>query len=165
MNYINSNSQRRFRILSKGSSDNNNTIKRGSIFNSPKKLRSKKINFGDFLPFENEDEIRLSLDLQNEVENAIIVMNKPPLINKEIANNISSEEYINRIKPIYQKDNNNLFNLKRKPAIIFNYFLAESIKEGEEFGEMMTGQSFTNDDNKRIETVISNNDTHLAILD
>ena len=92
-------------------------------------------------------------------------MNKPLSINKLIVNNISSEEYINRIKPIYQKDNNNLFNLKRKPAIIFNYFLAESIKEGEQFGEMMTDQSFTNDDNKRIETVISNNDTHLAILD
>ena len=165
LNYINANSPRRFSILSKGSSDNNNIIKRGSIFNSPKKLRSKKINFGDFLPFENEDEIRLSLDLQNEVENAIIIMNKPPSINKQIVNNISSEEYINRIKPIYQKDNNNLFNLKRKPAIIFNYFLAESIKEGEQFGEMMTDQSFTNDDNKRIETVISNNDTHLAILD
>ena len=44
LNYINSNSPRRFSILSKGSSDNNNTIKRGSIFNSPKKLRSKKIN-------------------------------------------------------------------------------------------------------------------------
>ena len=165
LNYINSNSPRRFSILSKGSSDNNNTIKRGSIFNSPKKLRSKKINFGDFLPFENEDEIRLSLDLQNEVENAIIIMNKPPSINKQIVNNISSEEYINRIKPIYQKDNNNILNLKRKSVVISNYFLAESIKEGEQFGEMMTDQSFTNDDNKRIETVISNNDTHLAILD
>ena len=165
LNYINSNSPRRFSILSKGSTDNNNIIKRGSIFNSPKKLRSKKINFGDFLPFENEDEIRLSLDLQNEVENAIIIMNKPPSINKQIVNNISSEEYINRIKPIYQKDNNNLLNLKRKSVVISNYFLAESIKEGEQFGEMMTDQSFTNDDNKRIETVISNNDTHLAILD
>ena len=165
LNYINANSPRRFSILSKGSSDNNNIIKRGSIFNSPKKLRSKKINFGDFLPFENEDEIRLSLDLQNEVENAIIIMNKPPSINKQIVNNISSEEYINRIKPIYQKDNNNLLNLKRKSVVISNYFLAESIKEGEQFGEMMTDQSFTNDDNKRIETVISNNDTHLAILD
>ena len=165
LNYINSNSPRRFSILSKGSTDNNNIIKRGSIFNSPKKLRSKKINFGDFLPFENEDEIRLSLDLQNEVENAIIIMNKPPSINKQIVNNISSEEYINRIKPIYQKDNNNILNLKRKSVVISNYFLAESIKEGEQFGEMMTDQSFTNDDNKRIETVISNNDTHLAILD
>ena len=165
LNYINANSPRRFSILSKGSSDNNNIIKRGSIFNSPKKLRSKKINFGDFLPFENEDEIRLSLDLQNEVENAIIIMNKPPSINKQIVNNISSEEYINRIKPIYQKDNNNILNLKRKSVVISNYFLAESIKEGEQFGEMMTDQSFTNDDNKRIETVISNNDTHLAILD
>ena len=29
----------------------------------------------------------------------------------------------------------------------------------------MTDQSFINDDNKRIETVISNNDTHLDILD
>ncbi len=165
LNYINANSPRRFSILSKGSSDNNNIIKRGSIFNSPKKLRSKKINFGDFLPFENEDEIRLSLDLQNEVENAIIIMNKPPSINKQIVNNISSQEYINRIKPIYQKDNNNILNLKRKSVVISNYFLAESIKEGEQFGEMMTDQSFTNDDNKRIETVISNNDTHLAILD
>ena len=165
LNYINSNSPRRFSILSKGSTDNNNIIKRGSIFNSPKKLRNKKINFGDFLPFENEDEIRLSLDLQNEVENAIIIMNKPPSINKQIVNNISSEEYINRIKPIYQKDNNNILNLKRKSVVISNYFLAESIKEGEQFGEMMTDQSFTNDDNKRIETVISNNDTHLAILD
>ena len=44
LNYINANSPRRFSILSKGSSDNNNIIKRGSIFNSPKKLRSKKIN-------------------------------------------------------------------------------------------------------------------------
>ena len=92
-------------------------------------------------------------------------MNKPPSINKQIVNNISSEEYINRIKPIYQKDNNNILNLKRKSVVISNYFLAESIKEGEQFGEMMTDQSFTNDDNKRIETVISNNDTHLAILD
>ena len=44
LNYVNSNSPRRFSILSKGSSDNNNIIKRGSIFNSPIKLRSKKIN-------------------------------------------------------------------------------------------------------------------------
>ena len=167
LNFINANANmpKRFSIINIEDSNNNNTkIRRGSILNSPKKLRSKKINYGDYLPFENEEEIRLSLDLQNEVENAIIVMNKPPLINKEIANNISSEEYINRIKPIYQKDNNNLFNLKRKPAIIFNYFLAESIKEGEQFGEMMTDQSFTNDDNKRMETVISNHDTHLALL-
>ena len=167
LNFINANANmpKRFSIINIEDSNNNNSkIRRGSILNSPKKLRSKKINYGDYLPFENEEEIRLSLDLQNEVENAIIVMNKPPLINKEIANNISSEEYINRIKPIYQKDNNNLFNLKRKPAIIFNYFLAESIKEGEQFGEMMTDQSFTNDDNKRMETVISNHDTHLALL-
>ncbi len=167
LNFINANANmpKRFSIINIEDNNNNNTkIRRGSILNSPKKLRNKKINYGDYLPFENEEEIRLSLDLQNEVENAIIVMNKPPLINKEIANNISSEEYINRIKPIYQKDNNNLFNLKRKPAIIFNYFLAESIKEGEQFGEMMTDQSFTNDDNKRMETVISNHDTHLALL-
>ena len=167
LNFINANANmpKRFSIINIEDSNNNNTkIRRGSILNSPKKLRSKKINYGDYLPFENEEEIRLSLDLQNEVENAIIVMNKPPLINKEIANNVSYEEYINRIKPIYQKDNNNLFNLKRKPAIIFNYFLAESIKEGEQFGEMMTDQSFTNDDNKRMETVISNHDTHLALL-
>ena len=167
LNFINANANmpKRFSIINIEDSNNNNSkIRRGSILNSPKKLRSKKINYGDYLPFENEEEIRLSLDLQNEVENAIIVMNKPPLINKEIANNVSYEEYINRIKPIYQKDNNNLFNLKRKPAIIFNYFLAESIKEGEQFGEMMTDQSFTNDDNKRMETVISNHDTHLALL-
>ena len=167
LNFINANANmpKRFSIINIEDSNNNNTkIRRGSILNSPKKLRSKKINYGDYLPFENEEEIRLSLDLQNEVENAIIVMNKPPLINKEIANNISSEEYINRIKPIYQKDNNNLLNLKRKSVVISNYFLAESIKEGEQFGEMMTDQSFTNDDNKRMETVISNHDTHLALL-
>ena len=167
LNFINANANmpKRFSIINIEDSNNNNTkIRRGSILNSPKKLRSKKINYGDYLPFENEEEIRLSLDLQNEVENAIIVMNKPPLINKEIANNISSEEYINRIKPIYQKDNNNILNLKRKSVVISNYFLAESIKEGEQFGEMMTDQSFTNDDNKRMETVISNHDTHLALL-
>ena len=67
-------------------------------------------------------------------------MNKPLSINKQIVNNISSEEYINRIKLIYQKDNNNILNLKRKSVVISNYFLAESIKEGEQFGEMMTDQ-------------------------
>ena len=56
-------------------------------------------------------------------------MNKPLSINKQIVNNISSEEYINRIKPIYQKDNNNILNLKRKSVVISNYFLAEIIKK------------------------------------
>lgn len=90
-------------------------------------------------------------------------MNKPTKINKKIANNVSTKDYINRIKPIYQKDDN-LFNVRKKPVLLYNYFQAESIGQGEQFGEMMTDQSFVNDDNKRIESVISSNDTHLAIL-
>ena len=164
-NYLNINATKRYSIINKLPTESP-ISKRGSIINSPnsiKKLRSKKSTFSEYLPFENEDEIRLALDLYTEVENTIIIMNKPSLINKKIANNVSTKEYINRIKPIYTKDDN-LFNLRKKPVLIYNYFQAESIGQGEQFGEMMTDQSFINDDNKRIESVISCNDTHLAIL-
>ena len=164
-NYLNINPPKRFSILNKLPSESP-IPKRGSIINSPnsfRKLKSKKSIINEYLPFENEDEIRLALDLYTEVENTVIVMNKPSLINKQIANNVSTKEYINRIKPIYQKDDN-LFNVRKKPVLIYNYFKAECIGQGEQFGEMMTDQSFINDDNKRIESVISCNDTHLAIL-
>ena len=164
-NYLNINAPKRYSIINKLPTESP-ISKRGSIINSPnsiKKLRSKKSTFSEYLPFENEDEIRLALDLYTEVENTIIIMNKPSLINKKIANNVSTKEYINRIKPIYQKDDN-LFNVRKKPVLIYNYFKAECIGQGEQFGEMMTDQSFVNDDNKRIESVISSNDTHLAIL-
>ena len=54
--------------------------------------------------------------------------------------------------------------LDRKDVLISNYFIAESLSNGEKFGDEIYDNNFYNDEDLRVETVITSVDTDLAYL-
>ena len=117
-----------------------NSKKSNSPIQTNKKIYQSKLslknNLKNIIPFESKEEIELVLEIQKEVIDAFQFINNEKEIKK-----ISSEKYINRIKPIIKENKNELsekFLVERKLVLIYNYFLAESLGQGEKFGEELT---------------------------
>ena len=143
-----------------------NSKKSNSPIQTNKKIYQSKLslknNLKNIIPFESKEEIELVLEIQKEVIDAFQFINNEKEIKK-----ISSEKYINRIKPIIKENKNELsekFLVERKLVLIYNYFLAESLGQGEKFGEELTEKNIYNE-NKRVETIITSKDTDLAYFD
>ena len=82
-------------------------------------------------------------------------------IGNYISNDVSSEEYVNRIKPYLF---NYKFNELKKPAKIISYFIANSLKTGNKFGDMISDINQNNND-FRVSTIITKKNCHFGTLD
>ncbi len=128
-----------------------------------------KNSLKQILPFEKNDEKDLVLSIQDEIidtfkyidNNITIFFEKNYEKEHEI---ISTEDYINRIKPVSKEEEDiNDFLLDKKDILISNYFIAESLGPGEKFGEELSDINYLNE-NKRVETIISSKNTDLAFF-
>ena len=168
-------------IRNKNELKNNSIMRRSSVYNKrinhnyfpiktivtfqPKNSNSNNI-FNNILPFESHEERDLALSIQDEIIETFKFIENNKL-NSFFENlerekeNISSEEYINRIKPIFKNNQEKNCILEKKDILISNYFLAQSLSSGEKFGEGLSDISYLNN-NKRVETIITSKDTDLA---
>ena len=146
---------------------NNHPIKSINTFQS--KYSLIKDSLKQILPFEKNDEKDLVLSIQNEIIDTFkYIDNKITIVFENFEKEheiISTEEYINRIKPVFieQEEKMNHFLLDKKDILISNYFLAESLGPGEKFGEELSDINYFNE-NKRVETIISSKNTDLAFF-
>ena len=121
-------------------------------------------------PFENDDEKDLVLLIQDKILETYINIEKPLLpksyyhIIENDHNKISAEQYIKRIKPEIKDEQYLKYNINRKDVLISSYFIAESLSNGEKFGDEIYDNNFYNDEDLRVETVITSVDTDLAYL-
>ncbi len=76
------------------------------------------------------------------------------------SNEVTSEEYVNRTKPFLF---NYTFNELKKPAKIISYFIANSLKTGNKFGDMMNDINQNNND-FRVSTIITKKNCHFGTL-
>ena len=146
---------------------NNHPIKSINTFQS--KYSLIKDSLKQILPFEKNDEKDLVLSIQNEIIDTFkYIDNKITIVFENFEKEheiISTEEYINRIKPVFieKEEKMNHFLLDKKDILISNYFLAESLGPGEKFGEELSDINYFNE-NKRVETIISSKNTDLAFF-
>jgi len=145
----------------------NSPIKSINTFQSRYSLIKNSLK--QIIPFEKNDEKDLVISIQDEIidtfkyiDNNIAIFFENYERKQEI---ISTEEYINRIKPVYKEEDEDIsdFLLGKKDILVSNYFLAESLGPGEKFGEELSDINYFNE-NKRVETVISSKNTDLAFF-
>ena len=153
-----------YRPKSKGSSMIKTTLTfqpRNSIINK---------NLIGIKPFENDDERDLVLLIQDKIVETYINIEKPLLpksyyhIIESDQNKISAEQYIKRIKPEIKDEQYLKYNVNRKDVLIYSYFIAESLSNGEKFGDELYDNNYYDDEDLRVETVITSVDTDLAYL-
>ena len=93
----------------------------------------------------------------------IIEPHNPDLIGINVENyiskDLSAEEYINRIKPLYNYKLNEL----KKPVKIITYFIANSLKTGNKFGDM-TYDLNGNRNNEKYNTIITKENCDFGVL-
>lgn len=77
-------------------------------------------------------------------------------------NMISTEEYINRTKPIKL---NYDFNATNQRVTVSSYFLAHRMYTGDKFGEMMNDVNQINTTNQRVSTILTSTDCEFGVLD
>lgn len=82
-------------------------------------------------------------------------------ISQIISKNVSTENYINRIKPI--KFNYKLQSL-RKPTKVITYFVVNTLNTGDKFGDMMSEINFSNELSDNVSTIITCENCDFGIL-
>ena len=117
-------------------------------------------------PLENEDEIELSMKLEHEIKEAFIHIQMSSVLFKKsllgLKNEVSSNEYIKRLLPIHKNYGNRL--VKKYEFKIFKYYITRTLTEGNYFGQIHVDSTYSNDGNRRVETVISSNNCDLCYL-
>lgn len=140
---------------------------------SPKKRRKQSIVQQDPNSkkqiFDSNERRELILSLDSDIINTMKIIDPyfedEFLLDKTFESNqqmCSTEEYINRTKPIKM---NNDFYVKKKKVIISSYFLANRMYTGDKFGEMMNDVNQINSNNQRVSTIITAKDCEFGILD
>jgi len=156
-------------IIRKSLFNNKNKIHQNKNYSPNKKIHILSKNYlsnslKNIIPFETKDEIDFVLNIQNQIIETFQFISKNKIIKNFFQNfekkyeKISCEDYIKRIKPIKIENDKSIFSIEKKDILVSNYIIAESLKEGEKFGEGLSDINYYNN-NKRIETVITLEDT------
>ena len=126
------------------------------------RLRARASN-PDIKLFDTKELKDLVMELENEITSTYAAIDPMSLIPDPGKNKyVSRDDYIERIKPVYKNDQG--VGAERKNVLITTYFVAQTLGPGEKFGEMMGDQQLSNEDNKRVGTVITCTDTQLGAL-
>ena len=156
-------------IIRKSLFNNKNKIHQNKNYSPNKKIHILSKNYlsnslKNIIPFETKDEIDFVLNIQNQIIETFQFISKNKIIKNFFQNfekkyeKISCEDYIKRIKPIKIENDKSIFSIEKKDILVSSYIIAESLKEGEKFGEGLSDINYYNN-NKRIETVITLEDT------
>ena len=156
-------------IIRKSLFNNKNKIHQNKNYSPNKKIHILSKNYlsnslKSIIPFETKDEIDFVLNIQNQIIETFQFISKNKIIKNFFQNfekkyeKISCEDYIKRIKPIKIENDKSIFSIEKKDILVSSYIIAESLKEGEKFGEGLSDINYYNN-NKRIETVITLEDT------
>ena len=156
-------------IIRKSLFNNKNKIHQNKNYSPNKKIHILSKNYlsnslKNIIPFETKDEIDFVLNIQNQIIETFQFISKNKIIKNFFQNfekkyeKISCEDYIKRIKPIIIENDKSIFSIEKKDILVSSYIIAESLKEGEKFGEGLSDINYYNN-NKRIETVITLEDT------
>ena len=148
------------------------SIQRGSIIliQGNKLLNQNKNNENENLNSSPLEKRNMIIKFQKEILCAMKILEpyNPDLIDVDLSifhkENITTEEYIGRIKPIkleYNKDYNEL----KKSVKIICYFIANSLKKGNKFGDMMSDMNQNNVQTEHVSTIISKENCDFGILD
>ena len=139
-------------------------IKGNKLSNINKNNENENINSS---PLEKKNMI---IKLQKEILCAMKILEpyNPDLMDVDLSifikENITTEEYIERIKPIKFEYHNNYDELKKTVKIIC-YFIANSLKKGNKFGDMMSDMNQNNVQTENVSTIISKENCDFGILD
>ena len=120
-------------------------------------------------PFENDEEIEISMKLEKEIKEAFLhiqlstgLFKLALLKEKNNLKNINSKKYIERLLPKKKNYGNRI--IKKYNFLIYKYYISQNLSQGNFFGEIYTDSSYNNEGNKRIETVITKQNTDFAVL-
>ena len=118
--------------------------------------------------FDDPEKRNLVMRLENDIVKAYQLINPSEydyaysIDNKRNLTNVTIEEYINRIKPSLYSYN---YSVHRKKVKVTSYLIANEMNSGETFGEMMNDINQNNILNKRLVTIITNEDCDFGTLD
>ena len=107
--------------------------------------------------FRLKEQIQIAMKIIDPLNADLIGIN----ISNYLTNNVSTEEYIKRTKPF--KFNYNLNELE-KPAKIISYFIANSLKTGDKFGDIISESLTSNSKNEKYCTIITNDNCDFGTL-
>ena len=142
------------------------TIKNSLTF-QPKKNTFNNKYFLGAKPFKTNEEIDLVMIIQDEIMKVYKYLEKKTFLGI-LNEKVSPQDYIKRIKPIFLNNKHLQFNTERREVVIYNYFIAETLSQGEQFGEPNYSHNLNNNNNEennlRVETVIASKDIDLAFL-
>ncbi len=164
------NSQNKKRLLSAIQQRKNNTLiklpKSPEIKRRLKKLEVSQNELEKKKVFDSLEKKNTVLRLKEQIQVAmkIIDPDNADLLGINISdyttNNVTTEQYIKRTKPF--KFNYNLNELE-KPAKIISYFIANSLKTGDKFGDMIS-DSVTSNNNEKYCTIITSENCDFGTL-
>ena len=133
-----------------------------------KKIFIRKNFIVNIPPFETEEEIELSIKLEKEIKETFLHIQmmsglfKKAFILEKNNLNINSKKYIERLLPKKRDYGNRI--IRRYNFLIFKYYISQKCSQGNFFGEMYADSSYNNDNNRRIETAITNEKCDFGVL-
>ena len=167
MSRLNYNSKRKS-IINRSPNPNRKSIQRQSIKNllSPEK---NQVNQNTEHMLSDYEKTNMIIKLRNEILCSMKILEpyNPDFAEVDISKyrkeRISTEEYIERYKPI-KFEYSHSFVYKKNVKII-SYFLANSLNKGNKFGDMMSDMNQNNVQTEYVSTIISKEDCDFGTLD